>query len=51
MLENPPFVEPQGGASQGKPTFTIKEKFLYKEMANETFDTKIGDSFMKLPDK
>lgn len=40
MLENPPFVEPQGGASQGKPTFTIKEKFLYKEMANETFDTK-----------
>lgn len=40
MLENPPFVEPQGGASQGKPTFTIKDKFLYKEMAKEKFETK-----------
>lgn len=40
MIENPPFVEPQGGASQGKPTFTIKDKFLYKEMAREKFDTK-----------
>lgn len=40
MLENPPFVEPQGGASQGKPTFTIKDKYLYKEMAKETFETK-----------
>lgn len=40
MLENPPFVEPQGGASQGKPTFTIKDKFLYKEMAKEKFRTK-----------
>lgn len=40
MLENPPFVEPQGGASQGKPTFTIKDKFLYKEMAKYRFETK-----------
>lgn len=40
MIENPPFVEPQGGASQGKPTFTIKDKFLYKQMAQEKFDTK-----------
>lgn len=40
MLENPPFVEPQGGASQGKPTFTIKDKFLYKEMGKEKFETK-----------
>lgn len=40
MIENPPFVEPQGGASQGKPTFTIKDKFLYKEMAKEKFETK-----------
>ena len=40
MIENPPFVEPQGGASQGKPTFTIKDKFLYKQMAKEKFDTK-----------
>lgn len=40
MLENPPFVEPQGGASQGKPTFAIKDKYLYKEMAKEAFETK-----------
>lgn len=40
LLENPPFVEPQGGASQGKPTFKIKDKFLYKEMAKEKFETK-----------
>lgn len=40
MLENPPFVEPQGGASQGKQTFSIKDKFLYKEMAKHTFETK-----------
>ena len=40
MLENPPFVEPQGGASQGKATFTIKDKYLYKVMGKEQFDTK-----------
>ena len=40
MLENPPFVEPQGGANQGKATFTIKDKYLYKVMAKEKFDTK-----------
>lgn len=28
------------GSNQGKPTFTIKDKFLYKEMAKEVFDTK-----------
>lgn len=40
MLENPPFVEPQGGASQGKQTFEIKDAFLYKEMGKCTFDKK-----------
>lgn len=40
MLENPPFVEPQGGASKGKPTFKIKDKYLYKVMGKEKFRTK-----------
>jgi len=40
MLENPPFVEPQGGASQGKATFSIKNKYMYKVMGREHFDTK-----------
>lgn len=40
MLENPPFVEPQGGASQGKATFTIKDKYMYKVMGKEQFETK-----------
>lgn len=40
MLENPPFVEPQGGASKGKATFKIKDKYMYKIMGKEKFETK-----------
>ncbi|MCR4661285.1 MAG: hypothetical protein K5765_04685 [Clostridia bacterium] len=40
MLENPPFVEPQGGAAQGKQTFQIKDAFLYQQMGKDTFDKK-----------
>jgi hypothetical protein len=40
MLENPPFVEPQGGADKGKPTFAVKDNYLYKVMAKEKFDSK-----------
>jgi len=40
MLENPPFVEPQGGASQGKATFSIKNKYMYQVMGRERFDSK-----------
>lgn len=40
MLENPPFVEPQGGAAQGKQTFEIKDAYLYKEMGKYKFDKK-----------
>lgn len=40
MLENPPFVEPQGGAAQGKQTFQIKDAWLYKQMGKEKFDKK-----------
>lgn len=40
MYENPPFVEPQADANKGVATFEIKDKFLYKEMGKEKFDTK-----------
>ena len=40
MLENPPFVEPQGGASKGKATFKIKDKYMYQVMGKEQFETK-----------
>lgn len=40
MLENPPFVEPQGNASKGKATFTVKDLYMYKKMGEHKFDTK-----------
>ncbi len=40
MLENPPFVEPQGGATQGKQTFQIKDAYLYKKMGKVKFSQK-----------
>lgn len=40
MIENPPFAEPQGNASKGQKTFTVKDIYIYKEMAKHKFAKK-----------
>ena len=30
MLENPPFAEPQGNASKGQKTFSVKDIYIYQ---------------------
>ena len=40
MLENPPFAEPQGNASKGQKTFSVKDIYIYNEMAKHKFDKK-----------
>lgn len=40
MLENPPFAEPQGNASKGQKTFSVKDIYIYKEMAKHKFAKK-----------
>ena len=37
MLENPPFAEPQGNASKGQKSFSVKDIYIYKEMAKHRF--------------
>lgn len=40
MLENPPFAEPQGNASKGQKTFTVKDIYIYQEMGKHKFSKK-----------
>ena len=40
MLENPPFAEPQGNASKGQETFTVKDIYIYQEMGKYKFSKK-----------
>ena len=40
MLENPPFAEPQGNASKGQKTFSVKDIYIYQEMAKHKFAKK-----------
>ena len=40
MLENPPFGEPQGNASKGQKTFSVKDIYIYQEMGKHKFAKK-----------